>query len=241
MTIKSEQKELTHQTILESATRLVRERGITGTRVADVMGRAHLTVGGFYAHFESKAELIDEALRQTGVKLRDTLFARLDQKPAADRAVVILKRYLSPAHRDLQTEGCPLPAVVGEIATTAPEHRDVLRGEVEALAGGIGAHLAAGSLPRRQLALGLVALMYGGLGLARALRGTELSDEVLKACRAVGAIAARGDRGVGRISPKFSGSRTSQTGNLRRSSRGPPRAPDQSIGDRTDLGGATEG
>ncbi len=193
MTTKSEQKELTHQTILESATRLVRERGITGARVADVMGRARLTVGGFYAHFESKAELIDEALRQTGVKLRDTLFTRLDQKPAADRAVVILKRYLSPAHRDLQTEGCPLPAVVGEIATTAPEHRDVLRGEVEALAGGIGAHLAAaGPLPRRQLALGLVALMYGGLGLARALRGTELSDEVLKACRAVGAFAARG-------------------------------------------------
>jgi TetR/AcrR family transcriptional repressor of nem operon len=194
MTLKSEQKELTHQTILESAARLVRERGILGARVADVMEGARLTVGGFYAHFGSKAELIDEALRQTGAKLRDTLFARLDEKPAADRAVVILKRYLSPAHRDLQTEGCPLPAVVGEIATTAPEHREVLGGEVEALAAGIGAHLSAGApLPRRQLALGLVALMYGGLGLARALAGTALSDEVLKACRAVGALAVRRD------------------------------------------------
>jgi TetR/AcrR family transcriptional repressor of nem operon len=193
MTTKRERKELTHQTILESATRLVRERGIAGARVADVMEGARLTVGGFYAHFESKAELIDEALRQTGVKLRDTLFARLDEKPAADRAVVILKRYLSPAHRDLETEGCALPAVVGQIATTAPEHRDVLRGEVEALAEGIGAHLPAGGpLPRRQIALALVALMYGGLGLARALRGAELSDEVLKACRAVGTLAVRG-------------------------------------------------
>ncbi|MDB4969767.1 MAG: tetR [Myxococcales bacterium] len=194
MTSKREQKELTHQTILESAARLVRERGIAGARVADVMGRARLTVGGFYAHFGSKAELIDEALRRTGAKLRDTLFARLDEKPAADRALVILKRYLSPAHRDLQTEGCPLPAVVGEIATTAPEHGAVLRGEVEALAAGIGTHLPAGTpLQRRQLALALVALMYGGLGLARALRGTQLSDEVLKACRALGALAARGD------------------------------------------------
>jgi len=194
MSKKSEQKELTHQTILESATRLVRERGIMGARVADVMEGARLTVGGFYAHFGSKAELIDEALRQTGVKLRDRLFARLDEKPAVDRAVVILKRYLSPAHRDLQTEGCPLPAVVGEIATTAPEHRDVLAGEVAALSDGISAHLpATAPLPRRQLALGLVALMYGGLGLARALRGTELSDEVLKACRALGTLVARGD------------------------------------------------
>ncbi len=200
MPTKSERKEATHQTILDSAARLVRTRGIAGARVAEMMQGARLTVGGFYAHFESKAELIDQALRQTGAKLRDTLFARLDEKPTADRVVVILKRYLSLAHRDLQTEGCPLPAVVGEIATTAPEHRDVLRDEVEALAEGIGAHLPAGrplpgrQLPGRQLALGLVALMYGGLGLARALDGTELSDEVLKACRAVGALAARGGR-----------------------------------------------
>jgi TetR/AcrR family transcriptional regulator, transcriptional repressor for nem operon len=46
-------------------------------------------------------------------------------------------------------------------------------------------------LPRRQLALGLVALMYGGLALARALRGSELSGEILEACRAVGASSVR--------------------------------------------------
>ena len=131
--------------------------------------------------------------RQTGARLRAVLFTRLDDKPAADRAVVILKRYLSPAHRDLQTEGCQLPAVVGEIATTVPEHRDALVGEVEAFAAGVSEHLPAqgGPLSRRQLALGLVALMYGGLALARAAGGTELSDEMLKACRAVGALAAR--------------------------------------------------
>jgi TetR/AcrR family transcriptional repressor of nem operon len=154
-------------------------------------------VGGFYAHFGSKAHLIDDVLRRTGAQLRERLFARLDEKPATDRAVVILKRYLSPAHRDLQTEGCPLPAVVGEIATTAPEYGDVLRGEIEALAEGVGAHLPAGAmLPRRQLALALVALMFGGLALARALRGSQLSEDVLKACRAVGAAIVRSGRGT---------------------------------------------
>jgi TetR/AcrR family transcriptional repressor of nem operon len=192
MTARSEQKELTHRTILDSAARLVRERGIAGTGVSEVMEGARLTVGGFYAHFGSKAQLIDDVLRWTGARLRETLFARLDEKPATDRAVVILKRYLSPAHRDLQTQGCPLPAVVGEIATTAPEHRDVLRGEIEALAEGIGGQLPAGAmLPRRQLALALVALMFGGLALARALRGSPLSDDVLKACRAVGTAIVR--------------------------------------------------
>lgn len=190
MSAKSEQKEQSHQTILESAARLVRERGIGGARVADVMAGAKLTVGGFYAHFGSKAELVDEALRRTGAKLRESLFAKLDEKPAADRALVVLKRYLSSAHRDLHTEGCPLPAVAGEIAVSAPEHREVLRGEVEALAAGIAKQLESdGAASRRQLALGLVALMYGGLTLARALRGTELSDELLRAARAIGARA----------------------------------------------------
>jgi TetR/AcrR family transcriptional repressor of nem operon len=193
MPTKSEQKRQTHETILSSASRLLRERGIVGTRVADVMAGGRLTVGGFYAHFESKAELIDDALRRTGSKLRAALFSGLEKKPAADRAVVILKRYLSAAHRDLHTEGCPLPAVVGEIATAAPEHRQVLVEELEALADGLASQLPAGGvLPRRQLAIGLAALLYGGLALARALRGTELSDEVLRAARALGTYAIRG-------------------------------------------------
>jgi TetR/AcrR family transcriptional repressor of nem operon len=194
VTSKIEQKELSHETILESAARLVRARGIAGARVADVMKGAGLTVGGFYAHFASKAALVDEALRRTGAELRGRLFARLEEKPAADRVVVLLKRYLSPAHRDLETEGCPLPSVVGEVGTTAPEHRAALREQIEALADGIEAELPIPrSIPRRHLALGLVALMYGGLSLARALKGSQLSDEVLKACRAVGTLAARGD------------------------------------------------
>jgi TetR/AcrR family transcriptional repressor of nem operon len=193
MNAKVEQKERSHRTILESAAQFVREKGISGARVADVMKGAGLTVGGFYAHFASKEELVDETLRRTGSKLREQLFARLDEKPAADRAEVVLKRYLSAAHRDASVLGCPLPAVVGEVGTTAPQHRAALAQQVEALAAGLEEHLPPGRIaPRRLVAIGLVALMYGGLSLARALRGTELSDEVLRACRILGAAAARG-------------------------------------------------
>jgi TetR/AcrR family transcriptional repressor of nem operon len=189
MNAKLEQKERSHETILQSAARLVRERGISGARVADVMKGAGLTVGGFYAHFASKEDLVDEAHRRTGAGLRERLFSRLEEKPEADRAEVVLKRYLSAAHRDEQTMGCPLPAVVGEIGTTAGEHRAVLAEQVEALRASLEDYLPKS---RRALALALVALMVGGLSLARALRGTELSDEVLRACRALGASAARG-------------------------------------------------
>jgi TetR/AcrR family transcriptional repressor of nem operon len=187
MNAKQEQKQRSHATILESAARLIRERGIGGARVADVMKGAGLTVGGFYAHFASKESLVDETLRRTSRDLRARLFAGLPGKPLRERTELILRRYLSAVHRDEPLRGCPLPAVVGEVGTTASEHREVLAAEVDAITTELEQHLQpAQALPARQLALGTLALMYGGLSLARALRGSALSDEVLKACRAFG-------------------------------------------------------
>src|SRR6266511_1826540 len=111
MNAKAERKERSHEAILDSAARLLRERGISGARVADVMKGAGLTVGGFYAHFASKEALVDDALRQTAASMRERLFLRLEEKDEADRAEVVLKRYLSAAHRDAVDEGCPFPAV----------------------------------------------------------------------------------------------------------------------------------
>ena len=190
MNAKTEQKERSHEGILASAARLIREKGISGARVADVMKGAGLTVGGFYAHFDSKEALIDATLRDTSLALRESLFANLDQKPEADRAIVILKRYLSPMHRDETARGCSLPAVIGEVGTTAPEHGEVLAEQIEKMASRLEEHLPPNpAIPKRHLALGLVALMVGGLSLSRALRGTPYSDDVLKACRALGKLA----------------------------------------------------
>ena len=194
MTTKTEQKQHTNETILQSASRLLREKGISGARVADVMKGAGLTVGGFYAHFASKEALIDTALRRTAREMRTRLFARLDATPEPERAEVILKRYLSAIHRDEVTIGCPLPAVVGEVATTASEHAPVLGETIDAFASQLEDHLpSSDKLTRRHLALATVALMYGGLTLARAVRGSELSDEILRACRAFGKLATRAE------------------------------------------------
>jgi TetR/AcrR family transcriptional repressor of nem operon len=193
MNAKREQKARSHASILASAARLLRERGISGARVADVMEGAGLTVGGFYAHFDSKETLIDQTLAETSRELRARLFSGLAQKPKGARALVALKRYLSAEHRDDPAHGCPFPAVVGEIAS-GQAHSHALTEQVEALARELGEHVPARpNLSRRQLALALVATMYGGLALARALRGSAISDEMLRACRALGALACPTD------------------------------------------------
>jgi TetR/AcrR family transcriptional regulator, transcriptional repressor for nem operon len=194
MTRKDEQKERTHASILASAARLVRSKGISGARVADVMRGAGLTVGGFYAHFASKEALVDEAVRRSAELLRGRLFEKLADKPAGERAEVVLRRYLSTAHRDELERGCPFPAVIGEVATTAPEHSEVVAEQVEAFVAELRPMLprgrgGSGTIERRYLAIGLFSLMYGGLGLARAVRGTGLSDDVIRACRALGRAA----------------------------------------------------
>jgi TetR/AcrR family transcriptional repressor of nem operon len=188
MNAKTEQKERSHETILDSAARLVREKGIGGVSVAEVMKGAGLTVGGFYAHFDSKRALVDAALRRAAA---GQLVAGLEDRKGSERVVAALRRYLSRSHRDDPTSGCPLPAVVGEIATTAPEHAAPVAERVESMAAQLGPALPAKGVAGRHLALGLVALMVGGLSLARALRGTALSDEVLKACRVVGELVTR--------------------------------------------------
>lgn len=199
MTVKADRKRRTHESILASAATLLRSRGIGGARVADVMEGAGLTVGGFYAHFASKKDLVDEALRQTCATLRDGLFGALGAGPErvpGERMRRILAAYLSRAHRDQSTLGCPFPAVVGEIGTTAPEHAEVLAEQLERMTDALVVHLPRNrpdeaKLPdahARSTALALVALLYGGLSLARATRGTPLSDEILAACRAAGAM-----------------------------------------------------
>jgi TetR/AcrR family transcriptional repressor of nem operon len=201
-TTKAEQKRRTHETILDAAARLIRNRGISGARVADVMSGAGLTVGGFYAHFDSKRVLVDEALRRTSAALRTQLFAQIDAEAPARRLAIVVKRYLSSRHRDETELCCPLPAVVGEIGTTAPEHRDVLAEQLDAMARAFELHLPASrAMSRRTVALGLVALLYGGLSLARALRGSELSDEILRAARASGALIAGSERDAEHAAP----------------------------------------
>lgn len=196
MSARVEQRERSHEAIVASAAKLVRANGFAGTRVADIMAGAGLTVGGFYAHFDSKETLLREAIRRTSAELRARVFGTLGEHPAPERLDVALRRYLSTQHRDEAERGCPLPAIVGEVGTTATDYAGVVAEQIEATVDMLVAEIPAGAtgpgstssdrLSKRTVALAAVALMYGGLSLARAVAGTPLSDEILKACRAAG-------------------------------------------------------
>lgn|SRR3546814_211182 len=161
--------------ILDSASRLFREKGFDAVTVAEVMKAAGLTHGGFYGHFESKDDLIAQALTYT---LGAPFGSELDLDAYLDS-------YLSPRHRDNPGFGCPTAGLVSETRHQAPTARAAMtqgfRAQVERLSKAIP---GGADGDKRRAAIGSWAAMIGAVILARAIDDPELSDEVLGETRA---------------------------------------------------------
>jgi TetR/AcrR family transcriptional regulator, transcriptional repressor for nem operon len=186
---KAKQKERTRQAILDAAARALRGGGIARSTVGDVMKAAGLTVGGFYAHFRSKQDLLQQAMRTTSGQLWSRLLTRVEAEHVpADRAIAMVEAYLSESHRDDLQEGCLLPATVADISREGRSYRAVLSSTIDGFATELGRLLGGGPTARAR-ALGLIALMYGGLSMARALGKSTLSSELLAAARAAARAA----------------------------------------------------
>jgi TetR/AcrR family transcriptional regulator, transcriptional repressor for nem operon len=192
MNQKTEQKQRSHEAILASAVALLRERGIKASSVMDVMKGAGLTVGGFYGHFDSKEQLFVATIHSAASTLWNRLLGQAKGESPRARALSVLGRYLSRAHRDNVEAGCLLPSAAPEVAREGEPYRGALEEELSGFIRSFAALL--GSEAReRERALGLIALMYGALSLSRAVGGTPLSDEFLKAALALGEQVLAGE------------------------------------------------
>ncbi len=182
MNAKSEQKARTHADILRSAAELIRGRGIAAASVANVMGRLGLTVGGFYAHFPSKDQLVAEALDSVMSESWQALVERHAKKPREQRLSAIIDGYLSVAHRDAELAGCPMPAIVSELPSQDGVVRKSFR---QSFLRNVRLLREAGGLDEDD-ALAGIALLVGAMVLARATRGSELSERILASGRRAG-------------------------------------------------------
>jgi TetR/AcrR family transcriptional repressor of nem operon len=186
MSQKAEKKLKSHEAILSSAAALLRERGIRASSVLDVMKGAGLTVGGFYGHFGSKEQLFAETIRTAASTLWLQLLKSARGDSPRERVLSVVGRYLSRAHRDHPEAGCLLPSVAPEAAREGEPYRGALAKELSGFVSSLAEVLGPGS-GRREEALGLIALMYGALSLSRAVAGTPLSDEFLRAAKELAA------------------------------------------------------
>ncbi|WP_233278004.1 TetR/AcrR family transcriptional regulator [Myxococcus stipitatus] len=186
-----EQKQSTHERILEAAGGLFRQKGFLGASVETVMRAAGLTVGGFYAHFSSKQALLVESLRRIMSRQRVDWPQGLEDLRGEEWLSHMVRRYLSRTHRDAEVPACPLPAVLSDVVRGEAELKLALAKELDLTAENFAAHLPSDErASARERALATYALCIGTLTLAKATAGTPLSDELLKAARRVAVLAA---------------------------------------------------
>ncbi len=178
-----------HQRIVDVAARRIRESGTDGPGVAEIMSEAGLTHGGFYKHFDSRDDLVAEAVDAAIEQGRARLEARVEG--AEDPLAAFVEGYLSPEHRDDPGTGCTVVALGADVARSDPRVRAAYRGQVEHYISDLEALLGGkGDEETRRRAIAAVTSMVGAMLISRAVDDDPLSNEILQAVRA--AVEAEG-------------------------------------------------
>ena len=166
-------KQATRQRIIEAAGRRLKRDGIDGSGVATLMADAGLTNGAFYAHFDSKEDLVATTVAE---QLREQR-ARYSTQSLEE----IVRGYLSPEHRDDTEAGCPSAALLDEIVRSSDAVKRAYTDGQLAIIDDAAARLAPDDpQSARVRTLSVFALMVGTLQLSRALVDQTLAGEVLE-------------------------------------------------------------
>ena len=174
------EKAKTHKRIVSIASKKFREEGLAGVGIAELMKEAGLTVGGFYKHFDSRDDLVAEAVSSAFGGWKRRVDAAASGGPPVSLAKLI-DDYLNVAHRDYPGTGCAFSALAPEIARSDKRTRalttEQVRNDIQLIAGlipGRDAHAV-----RSQAILTFSALV-GAMSLARTVSDEALSREILK-------------------------------------------------------------
>ncbi|BCS43420.1 Transcriptional regulator, TetR family [Pseudomonas savastanoi pv. glycinea] len=170
-------KAQTHQRIVKEASMRFRRDGIGATGLQPLMKALGLTHGGFYAHFKSKDDLVEQALSHAldNVKgITSDVFARQDSLSE------FIDLYLSLDSRDPPDGGCPLPTMCLELGQ---------RDQPSATTDKIILHLlelfdqSLSQTGTESKSLPVLSTLVGGVVLARSAFNEELSQRILDTTR----------------------------------------------------------
>lgn len=168
-----------HDLVVQIASERLREDGIDGVNIADLMNEAGLTLGGFYKHFNSREALIVEALGSVmgGLEKRINQEAELGKTMTFADATA---EYLSQEHRDNPGKGCAVSALISEVGRCGERTRSLytkqIRRDIELIAGMLGGESSPATRARAVL---LYSAWVGAMGLARAVSDDQFADEIL--------------------------------------------------------------
>lgn len=178
MRVSKEQAAENRKRILMEASRLIRERGISGTGVDALTEAAGMTHGSLYSQFGSKERLVEDAVAYA-------IAAKGQELPEVFTLSDYVSAYLSAAHRDMPGSGCPLAALCCEMPRQSKGVREQFTAGLRGMARLMTGQMETGLTQRQRddKALATIASLVGALVLARAVNDPKLSDDILRATR----------------------------------------------------------
>ena len=180
MRYDAEHKERTREKVLRAAAKAIRAEGPHRIGVAQVMAKAGLTHGGFYAHFASKDELVAASIGQMFKDSAGRFAAETEGVSPAEGLAHYVDFYLSPTHRDSRGSGCPLPYLSADAPRLTPAGREAFAAGVDRLRGRLAAKLELlGVADAPAEASSMLSELVGALSLARAEPDPTKSDAIL--------------------------------------------------------------
>jgi TetR/AcrR family transcriptional regulator, transcriptional repressor for nem operon len=181
MRYSTEHKIETRKRIVDAASRLFRRDGYGGSGIDGLTKEAGVTNGAFYGHFKSKSEAFRTVVLAGMEQLR---LAVADLKASHGKRWLktFVGFYLGPKRTCDIGESCALPSFSPEMVRADDETRDAYEAEllrlIEEVSAGLGDEART---DRDDKAIALLAMLSGGVTLARAVRDPALSKRIADA------------------------------------------------------------
>jgi len=158
--------------LVKEGGRHVKERGMHGAGVDGIAKRVGLTGAALYTHFSSKQDFLATVVFEELVTTAQRFLSTQDSIEDA------LDRYMSLAHVRMTGSGCPLPALVADVARSDETVQQAFEKGLYEIVQAIGA-----KLDDPDQALAVLAAAVGGVAIARALPDDAKAQAVLDSTR----------------------------------------------------------
>lgn len=166
--------------VLRVAARRIREEGLTRPGVAELMSEAGLTHGGFYKHFTSRDDLMNQAAALALVD-GETKMANAARRNREEPRTGLIDSYLSARHRDTPGTGCAVVTLGAAAGRGEAEMKDAYEKQVRSYLELISETADGGDSDEVQAdAMLTLSAMVGALLMSRAVADPELSDQLLQ-------------------------------------------------------------
>jgi TetR/AcrR family transcriptional regulator, transcriptional repressor for nem operon len=175
-------KEAGRAKILVSAGRGFRRYGFGGVGIDGLAKEAGVTSGAFYAHFKSKAEAFRAAVN-AGLEDLKLAIPEFQERFGKNWRTRFVEFYLGERRTCELGESCGLQSLSADVSRADNETRAEFERRFQGILDAVASGLEGRPRVRRQDAIAMLALLAGGVTLARAVKNPALAEEIANAVR----------------------------------------------------------